>query len=106
METQTYQHLTDPLLASPRIQDTGDPILETFDIDMDEGLLILSFDETVNVSSLQIEQILLHGRSSVSYNLNTSFVDHAPLPTVTVQLSTLDINEPVSYTHLTLPTKA
>ena len=79
--------------ASGFTKDTGDPVLETFDIDMDEGLLILSFDETVNVSSLQIEEIRLHGRSTVTYNLNTSSVNHAPLPTVTVQLSTLDLNE-------------
>jgi len=47
----------------------------------------------VSISSLQIDQILLHESSTVTYNLNTSFVDHAHLPTVTVQLSNLDLNE-------------
>jgi len=47
----------------------------------------------VSISSLQIDQILLHQSSTVTYNLNTSFVDHAHLPTVAVQLSNLDLNE-------------
>jgi len=47
----------------------------------------------VSISSLQNDQILLHESSTVTYNLNTSFVDHAHLPTVTVQLSNLDLNE-------------
>ena len=75
------------------VKDQGDPVLDAFDIDMDEGILVLSFDETVNISSLLISDLLLESGNGAMYNLNTSSVSQPPLPVVTVQISVQDLNE-------------
>ena len=55
---------------------TGDsirPSLVFFNFDLDVGVLTLSFDETVNVTSLDITAVLLHNSGTTSsYNLDSS----------------------------------
>ena len=48
--------------------DTTDPILESFDLDMNQGLLILYFSETVMSMSLQVEEITILAGPSSPYN--------------------------------------
>ena len=53
-----------PLQASSYTEDMSSPILEMFDLDMNIGLLTLIFDETVNASSLEPQEITLLGEAS------------------------------------------
>ena len=73
--------------------DAQDPALDRFTINVNSGEMVLSFDETVNVSSLQINDLLLHNANGVTYALTDSYVNQAPLPTITVFFSENDLNE-------------
>lgn len=53
-----------PLQASNYTEDISSPILEMFDLDMNIGLLTFIFNETVNTSSLQPQEITLLGEAS------------------------------------------
>ena len=44
---------------SPLTPDTTDPVLYKFDFDLDTGLLLLSFDETVDLSTLSVSSLSL-----------------------------------------------
>ena len=79
--------------------DTNLPMLQSFTIDMNAGTLTLSFNETVTALSLDATQLTLaSGRnitdSAHTYTLtNTSSVaSQLNLPTVTIILSTTDLN--------------
>ena len=89
---------SDALKASNYTEDKTSPILVNFDLDMDTAELILTFDETVNTSSLDVEGILLLGfNSSLSgdyFMLTNSSVTFDSFSTVvTVVLSREDANE-------------
>lgn len=77
------------------VKDTEPPSLTTYDVDMNVGSLTLSFDETVNVSSLVISDILLLDSmmGGMTYSLNTSAVNHGPQPNVIINISDRDLNE-------------
>ena len=51
--------------------DTKDPVLESFDLDLNLGILLLTFNETVNVSSLNVKYIELR---STDTNSSTNHV--------------------------------
>ena len=53
----------DPLPALALIPDETSPTLIAFDLDLDRGILYLEFDETVNASSLVIEELLLQNET-------------------------------------------
>ena len=74
-------------------KDDSPPSLMAFDIDMDNGFLVLSFDETVNVSSLQLNQLELNDYMTSFFNLNSSEVLHGPSASVNISLSKDDLNE-------------
>ena len=84
--------------------DTSSPVLVNFTLNMNTTTLILTFNETVNASSFQVDQISIqHGvRSSSDYNSSSRFLtpgegetftasdnDH----TIVVNLGPLDRNE-------------
>ena len=50
-------------------EDTTDPILVSFDLDLNSGELLLTFDETVNASSLDLTEILLQSTQESIENL-------------------------------------
>ena len=52
------------------INDATRPFLLDFDLDMDEGILTLSFSETIRVSTLQTQQLVLSQFSYISYELS------------------------------------
>lgn len=83
------------------------PMLQSFVIDLNTGTLTLSFNETVNANSLDTTQLTLaSGRnitdSAHTYTLtNTSSVTSQPnLPTVTIIMSTFDLNRIKQLTAL------
>ena len=52
--------------ASDFINDTTNPVLLEYTLDMDTGMLILNFSETVNVSSLRLKQFVFYNVSEIS----------------------------------------
>ena len=78
--------------ASGFIKDFGNPILLTFDMNVNQSTLVLHFDETVNVSSLMVSEMLLSDGSGATYALNTSASNQGPSPDVTVSISFADLN--------------
>ena len=85
-----------PLQVSNYTSDRIKPQLLEFELDMDgEGLLQLSFTETINVSSLLVSEItLLQGRDNVngSHTLELSYVNTANGPIVDVVIGLEDLN--------------
>ena len=96
-----------PLRVSNYTADRTNPVLTSFDLDMDNSTLVLHFSETVNVSSLDFTRVRLQqsslddGSSVQSYSLmmasNLGYPDETVTnssngPTVVLHLSTLDTN--------------
>ena len=91
---------SDALKARNYTEDKTSPVLVSFDLDMDasDPELILTFDETVNTSSLDVEGILLLGfNSSLSGDYfmltNSSMTFDSFSTKVTIVLSKEDANE-------------
>ena len=61
---------SEALQASAYISDTTPPILLSFDLDMDMGVLVLSFPETVDVSTTMFDGIILQRAPNVSLEMN------------------------------------
>lgn len=88
-------------------EDTTSPTLLSFDLDLDSHILWLTFDETVNVSSLEAVNIFLvnseaNENITSSYSLSTSDVlpGRHDDPVVPVLLSRIDSNEVKRLTDL------
>ena len=84
------------------IYDTTDPQLIDFDLDMNEGILTLSFSETVHVSSIDVTQLQFLESGSVSsgldasiesYTLSNGTVQMFNYHIVDIQISLYDLNE-------------
>jgi len=77
--------------------DTTDPVIESFRLDYDTGVLELSFDETVDLSTADITAMTFqNAQTSASsvYTLMDSNVTNSGLITdVRIQLGTIDFNE-------------
>ena len=75
--------------------DTTDPMLESFNLDLTADTLTLSFDETVDVSTLDVTQITLHGSNDTTdFTLTNSGVQNTTdLPTIVIYLSEDDRND-------------
>lgn len=56
-------------------QDSTSPELVSFDLDMDIGILVLNFSETVDTLTFNITQFSLQGTENTSSNLATDVVD-------------------------------
>ena len=78
-------------------EDTVNPVLENFVLDLNEGSLILSFSETVNAISLNITAFSLQNSQNISDS--TSSLSFSPVavnengPIIAVPLLTVDLNE-------------
>ncbi|KAL5489584.1 hypothetical protein EMCRGX_G018694 [Ephydatia muelleri] len=73
--------------------DSTNPSLLSFDFDRNLGMIILHFDETVNVSSLLIQQLTLSGLTAANnYTLSNSYLLQGNSEVVSVLLSSTDLN--------------
>ena len=67
---------TNPIRIGLYSQDTINPVLSAFNIDVNQGLLTLEFSETVNSASLDVSRITLHsdpnGQANQSFTLTNS----------------------------------
>ena len=77
--------------------DTTDPVIESFELDYDAGVLVLSFDETVVLSAADVSAMTFQNDQtspSSMYTLSDSNVTNSGLVTdVRIQLSVTDFNE-------------
>ncbi len=84
------------LQATSYVVDTTDPILLNFDLDVDSGVLTMEFDETVNASSLNVENITLQNRFNESdyfYTLTDSVGQTFDSTIITINISFFDLNQ-------------
>ena len=75
--------------------DVTPPELVSFSIDMNNGIFVLTFDETVNASTLVIPSLTLQddqGDPEDNYTITTSTSSQSDNTTVSVYLSTVDLN--------------
>ena len=93
-----------PILASSALgpgsfqDDSNQPVLESFDMDMNTGTLTLHFSETVDISSLRFDGISLQQmRSSTSDTMyaltNGDILTEQDSPDVVIILTNSDLNE-------------
>ena len=81
-------------------EDTVPPTLQSFNLDMNTGILTLMFSETINASSFEVTQITLQDAANIenvtdthmisNYSINLSVYDST---VITVQIVPLDLNE-------------
>ena len=94
-----------PLSVTEYMEDMTNPELNEFSLDVDSGLLTLNFTETVNVSTLNIQEITLQptnddGLMTNSYTLSIigsppggSFSNSTDGPIVMIYIGDRDLNE-------------
>ena len=84
-------------MAAVYINDTTMPILRTFTVDMNQGILSLTFDETVNISTFRTSELTLVDARGVivsNYtimNQGEIFTDDDS-PVISLRLSEVDLN--------------
>ena len=88
---------TEAIQTSQYTRDVTGPALESFELDMNTGVLTLSFSETVNSSTLNTAGITLYNSMSgviQQYQLSMSYVSVSePAPEIEVTLTNDDLNE-------------
>ena len=86
------------LSVSNFTQDTVSPLLERFSLDVNRGVLKLTFDETVNASSLRTDTILLQNdeneliANESVFLTESSFTDSDNSYIIVINISTSDLN--------------
>ncbi len=91
------------LQAEDFVSDTSDPRLNSFSLDVDSGLLQLSFDETILASTFNVSALTLVNRASrytSGYTLESSTASTTNSAVVTVALSMDDLNAIQSISNL------
>ncbi|KAL5489585.1 hypothetical protein EMCRGX_G018695 [Ephydatia muelleri] len=78
--------------ASGFVKDNENPILDAYSVDMNAGKLVLSFDETVDITSMVVSQLVLSSGTQ-AYNLTFFAGSVVPSPTVTILINTSDLNQ-------------
>ena len=89
--------------ASQYIADTTSPVLNEWTLDLDRGHFILSFSETVDITTIQPSHItLLASPGGVSYSLTgaASFIPSDAADIFAIQLTTADLNYIKSQTGI------
>ena len=84
------------LQAAAVIEDLQKPELDHFTFDLNEGLIIFTFSETVNASSLNVAHVTLlssNTSNATMYTLTGGTVLSEDGPEVTLMLSFYDLNE-------------
>ena len=84
------------LMATNYIGDGIRPTLMEYTLDLNLEQITLTFDETINASTVNVTQITLQSSSmapTVDYTLTTSRVIYNSRPEIVIQLSFEDVNE-------------
>ena len=87
----------DALQVSSYQNDLNRPLLESFDLDMDTGEITMTFSETVNVSSLDVTEILILNNelnATQTFRLNIgSYSNSSDWPIFVINIGSDDLNE-------------
>lgn len=86
-----------PIQVGALVPDVAGPVLQSFDLDMDSGELLLHFDENVLVTSFNASQILLQSAPSDAVHveyvpLTTTSIRRENFSDIVVELSSSDLN--------------
>jgi len=86
-------------------RDISGPVLQSYELDLDEGLLILSFDETISVNSYIPSGITLQNAANAStanmnYTLTSGMVNNTDDPVVIIRLMQIDLDSLKSQNNL------
>ncbi len=104
--------VTTGIVVSNFTNDTTDPYLVSFDLDLDSGELLLTFSETVNTSSFDLTLIQLQNERMVNENETRKFVltmrsgsvpsssSITDSPLIEIQLGFEDMNDIKRFTDL------
>ncbi|XP_062519236.1 uncharacterized protein LOC134194325 [Corticium candelabrum] len=100
-----YINATAPRAVASYVPDSTPPLLTSFNLDMNEGLLIMSFSETVNVTSVVVSNIFLQNDTSsilpiAAYRLENALVSQPANGIIHFELSQEDVNEIKRMTDL------
>lgn len=66
-------NFTEPLQVRIFSEDTRPPVLVSFDLDLDSNLLLLTFNETIRVQTLNVTQLTVQDNSTVDANETFTF---------------------------------
>ena len=105
MNANYIQEITTDLPLPPVefIPDFIDPELVSYHLDMNEGLLHLTFSETVRVATLVPQSFSLQSANdsnNISYTLMSGYSDSSNSPEITLVIPTLDLNNIKRITNL------
>ena len=94
-----------PLKVLTYTEDTTSPVLESFDLDMNLGVLTLYFSETIDPKTLDLSQFAIQHAQDVLdpllvYILTGGVVNGDPSPWIAVNLTDADLNEIKRATEL------
>ena len=91
------------LQAFSVIPDVTSPVLESFDLDMDNGLITLTFSETVNATSINLMEMSLVNRNRrfiSSYTLQQSDASTDDSTVIEIDISKSDLDSIKSISNL------
>jgi hypothetical protein len=88
--------VSSPMQVTEFVGDLDRPSLRSFDFDLNQGILTLHFNETVNVSSLFVERFTVQDnttRVEVNHTFTDSTAQTTNAPDIVITLSIFDLNE-------------
>ena len=91
--------LEEAIMAYDYISDTTPPVVLRFDLDMNTGMLVLYFPETIDVSTTDFEGIVIQKSSNVTNNINQYMLTDGSLNMINdgvkayIQITHYDLNE-------------
>jgi hypothetical protein len=76
------------------VEDETDPELESFELDMHNGVISMTFTEAVNVDTFEVTELTLHGASTggTKFTLTGGYVGSVNGTSLLVNLTVLDLN--------------
>ena len=101
--------ISDALQASVHIADQSNPVLTSYDLDLNLGLLSVTFDETVNADSINVSELTLTDHSSrytSAYTLSTSTHSTTDSSQIDIFLSKMDLDSITALTSLATDTSS
>ena len=82
--------------ASNYLPDQTPPVVLEFDLDMNRGIITLSFTEVINITSLNVQALTIQNQMEIvptlSHAIKDGFASFESLTRVLVQLSIADVN--------------
>ena len=101
--------ISDVLQAAVHIADQSSPVVISYDLDLNVGLLSLTFDETVNADSFNVSELALTDHTSrytSAYTFSTSTHSTTDSSEIDIFLSKMDLDSIKALTSLATDTSS